>query len=85
MSPSAPSLVQALEAIDARRRHDLLTELREAERDMWVRGGREALRRRAAALKSALAAGCSVQDVADVLQVKPTDLQPWITPTAPAP
>ena len=68
---------------DAQRRDDLLIELSEAERDMWVRGGRQALRRRARALEMALAAGCPVQDVADVLQVKPVELQAWITPTAP--
>jgi len=85
MSPSAPSPAPALDsrAPDARRRHALLVELGEAERDMWVRGGREALRRRAAALKAALAGGCRVQDVAEVLQVKATDLQPWLTPLTP--
>jgi hypothetical protein len=87
MPPSAPSPAPALDrpAPDARRRQALLVELGEADRDMWVRGGREALRRRAAALKAALAAGCPVQDVAEVLQVKPTDLQPWITPKTPTP
>ena len=59
-------------------REELLTALAETEAELWRRGGVDAHHRRREAIRAAIAAGCSLASVADVLGVSQRDVSAWI-------
>ncbi len=59
-------------------REELLDVLAELERELWRRGGVDAHDRRREAMRAAIAAGCSLASVADVLGVSQSDVSAWM-------
>jgi hypothetical protein len=59
-------------------REDFLDVLAEIERELWQRGGVDAHHRRREAMQAAIAAGCSLASVADVLGVSQRDVSAWM-------
>jgi hypothetical protein len=57
---------------------DILARLVLAEQELWTRGGVEAHQARRRLLAAAVAAGCTVNDVAAALSVAPTDVRAWL-------
>ena len=59
-------------------REDILARLALAERELWSRGGLEIHEARRRLLDAAMAAGCTVLDVAEALCAAPADVRAWL-------
>jgi hypothetical protein len=59
-------------------REDILARLALAEQELWSRGGLEVQQARRHLLDAAMAAGCTVMDVAEALCAAPADVRAWL-------
>lgn len=59
---------------------ELLEAVVEAEQAVWDDGGIAALRRRTEAMRAAVAAGCTLEEVAVRVAAQPEDVRRWTAP-----